>query len=268
MSVQTLIEAWAVADCVDKLVKKTEENKDLLSKEDIDYLEFKQQHENFLHQQTILEVVDSIVSVLSGTVTEEAPYGAKLHHDGNQFHHSVDCECLCCLCGGGGGESIEEINTPRQEVGTPSPRPVRRRLFDENYQEDRTCTTCGMYESYSLENLNSGLIETNDWPPRHLCIGCYDVEMNVCYNCGQPNTWGIPCQCGLYFTDREGDQTYLGEYENEDLPENNSEKVKQVKDTVKEMGEFVYDLQEKLTEGEYLKLMDLLQKVTNDVNNL
>ena len=37
---------------------------------------------------------------------------------------------------------------------------------------------------------------------------------------------------------------------------------------VSEIGEQLFDIQEKLTEGEYLKLMDLLQKVTNDVNRL
>ena len=60
----------------------------------------------------------------------------------------------------------------------------------------------------------------------------------------------------------------MEEYENEDLPENNTEKVKQVKESVKEMGSLVFDLQEKLTEGEYLQLMDHLQNITNGVNSL
>lgn len=63
------------------------------------------------------------------------------------------------------------------------------------------------------------------------------------------------------------DGTYYGEYENEELPEDNSEKMKAVKDAVKDVGEFVFDLQEKLPEGDYLKLMDLLQKVTNAANS-
>jgi hypothetical protein len=63
------------------------------------------------------------------------------------------------------------------------------------------------------------------------------------------------------------DGTYYGEYENGDLPEDNSEKMKEVKDAVKDVGEFVFDLQDKLPEGDYLKLMDLLQKVTNVANS-
>ncbi len=61
--------------------------------------------------------------------------------------------------------------------------------------------------------------------------------------------------------------TYHGEYENEELPEDNTEKMKAVKDAVKDVGEFVFDLQEKLPEGDYLELMNLLQKVTNVANS-
>ena len=64
-----------------------------------------------------------------------------------------------------------------------------------------------------------------------------------------------------------GDE-YQDEYENEELPENNTEKAKKIKGTVCEMGEILFDLQDKFTEGEYLKMMDLLQKVTNGVNDL
>ena len=61
---------------------------------------------------------------------------------------------------------------------------------------------------------------------------------------------------------------YEGEYENEDPPENNTKIAKEIKGTIAEIGENLFDVKEKLTEGEYLKLMDLLQKVTNDVNRL
>ncbi len=64
------------------------------------------------------------------------------------------------------------------------------------------------------------------------------------------------------------DGTYYGEYENEELPEDNTEKMVAVKTAVLEAGEFVFDLQDKLPEGDYLKLMNLLQKVTNAANSL
>lgn len=222
----------------------------------------------FLDENDIKVVVDSIVSVVSDTLAEaEENFGACLWFDGESFQHSVDCECMCCLI------SYDRRNTPVA-------RNVRRRLFAEdveeevtNVPEDRTCHTCGMYESYQMRHTGSEFIETNEWPTRHLCLGCYDAE-HLCQTCGQPNTWGVTCQCLAHldvegwFIDREGDPTYRGEYENEDLPENNTEKVKQVKESVKEMGSLVFDLQEKLTEGEYLQLMDHLQKITNGVNSL
>lgn len=293
-----IAEAWAVASCVDKLIKKIEENKDLLSEEDIDKLEFKQQHENFLHHQTILEVVDSIVSVVSGTLTEEVPYGARLYHDGDEFHHSVDCECACCLFGN--AEIItEEPITPREEdsesvLSTPpvrnseEPTNVRRRLFDdeetlidESVLEDRQCEKCGIYESDAIEInpecpdfIDMGPAMRGDGSRRTMCIQCFsEIERigtrRICGACGGDYEVDHPCDCAfLWYMDRDGDQTYIDEYENEELPENNTEKVRVVKDSVKEMGEFVYDLQEKLSEGEYLKLMDQLQKITNSVNNL
>ena len=55
---------------------------------------------SFLEEQAVLEVVDSIVSVVSGTLTEGANYGASLYYDPEKgFRHSVDCECLPCMLG-------------------------------------------------------------------------------------------------------------------------------------------------------------------------
>jgi hypothetical protein len=63
-------------------------------------------------------------------------------------------------------------------------------------------------------------------------------------------------------------QEWGEEYENEELPENNSEKARKIKETIREVGEKMFDLQEILKEGDYLVIMDLLQKVTNEVNSL
>ncbi len=94
----------------------------------------------------------------------------------------------------------------------------------------------------------SGLLEEGEWLQTH--IPNEDTEDEV--------YWG---------SIHDEDGTYYGEYENEELPEDNSDKMKAVKDAVKDVGEFVFDLQEKLPEGDYLKLMDLLQKVTNVANS-
>jgi len=69
-------------------------------------------------------------------------------------------------------------------------------------------------------------------------------------------------------SDEEFDETYEDEYENEDLSENNTEKATEIKEAVKEVGEKIFDLQEQLKEGDYLEIMNLLQKVTNGVNSL
>lgn len=210
----------------------------------------------FYEEEEVNGVVDAIVSVVSGTLTEgigEIPHGASLYYDGITFQHSVECQCLLCsICES--RLSLGPIDSNNSPVDAP---------------EDRTCSTCGMYESYSMRMLESELIETGDWPTRHLCVGCYEAE-NQCLSCGQPLTWGIPCECQSegWFIDRGGDSTYIEEYENEELPENNTEKVKKVKESVKNMGELVFNLQEKLSEGEYLELMNHLQKITNEVNNL
>jgi len=65
-----------------------------------------------------------------------------------------------------------------------------------------------------------------------------------------------------------GDSQEWEEYENEELPENNSEKAKKIKGVIREVGEKMFDLQDVMKEGDYLEIMDLLQKATNEVNSL
>ena len=209
---------------------------------------------SFLDEKDIRVVVDSIVSVVSRTLgEEEEQYGASLYFDGQSFQHSVDCECMCCLFSG--------RNTNERSDS-------RRRLFANDYtqMEDRSCMYCSIPEEQSLYIDNCRLIETDDYPRLLLCIDCYEREPISCLSCGSILGDRDDSYCEV--CDREIDTTYRIEYENIEPPENNTKKVKIVKESVKEIGEFVYDLQGKLSEGEYLKLMDMLQKITNDVNNL
>jgi hypothetical protein len=61
---------------------------------------------------------------------------------------------------------------------------------------------------------------------------------------------------------------YEGELElEEEAEDNNEEKALRVKKTVQEMGEILFDIKDKITEGEYLKLMDGLQSITNEMNH-
>lgn len=105
-----------------------------------------------------------------------------------------------------------------------------------------------------------------------------DENLILCESCGREWDGHAQCPCGMgYVTDTNAarllfgpvEDPYYGEYEiDEDPPENNSLVAKEIKGTVKELGEQLFDLQGKLSEGEYLKMMDLLQKITNKTNSL
>jgi len=69
----------------------------------------------------------------------------------------------------------------------------------------------------------------------------------------------------LELTDDEGE--FEVEYENSELHEDNSEKAVEIKEAVKVLGEKVFDIQGQLKEGDYLEMMNLLQRVINKVNS-
>jgi hypothetical protein len=68
--------------------------------------------------------------------------------------------------------------------------------------------------------------------------------------------------------DDEWEETYVGELELAEENEDNDEEVaSRVKKTVQEMGEILFDIMENISEGDYLKLMDGLQSITNEMNH-
>ena len=128
----------------------------------------------------------------------------------------------------------------------------------ENHKDERahTCSQCGVYELMEGDDgdsLEGTFIVPEGREHQALCRQCHD-EIN-----------GF---CSLSDISTDDEDVYEDEYENEDLPENNGEKATKIKNLVKEAGEIVYEIQEKISEGEYLKLMDLLQKITNETNSL
>ena len=71
---------------------------------------------------------------------------------------------------------------------------------------------------------------------------------------------------GIYSLGDEEDP-YGGELDlEEETEDNNEETAMRVKKTVQEMGELLFDIKDKISEGEYLKLMDGLQSITNEMN--
>lgn len=128
----------------------------------------------------------------------------------------------------------------------------------ENHKDEgaHTCSQCGVFELMEDDDgdsLEGTFIVPEGREHQSLCLKCHD-EIN-----------GF---CSLSDISSDDEDVYEDEYENEDLPENNGEKASKIKDFVKEAGEVVYDVQEDISEGNYLKLMDLLQKITNEVNSL
>ena len=122
-----------------------------------------------------------------------------------------------------------------------------------------------------------------------VCIDCgvCDNYLKVCYS-GYRDNWFVECNDG-YRCERcieilsESNQLTFGpddtlsdieltdseiEYEPDELPENNTEKVVEIKENIKKMGEKLFDIQDKLTEGEYLEMMNLLMGVTRGLNEL
>jgi len=66
----------------------------------------------------------------------------------------------------------------------------------------------------------------------------------------------------------EWGETYVGELELAEENEDNDEEVAlRVKNTVQEMGEVLFDIMGDISEGTYLKLMDGLQSITNEMNH-
>ena len=74
----------------------------------------------------------------------------------------------------------------------------------------------------------------------------------------------------LYMSDDDDDNEdpYEGELElEEEEIDNTDEKAKRIKHTIQGIGEILFDIKDKITEGEYLKLMDGLQSITNEINH-
>lgn len=124
------------------------------------------------------------------------------------------------------------------------------RFMDEG---GRFCVCCGLNENLGREY---GItFDVDEVEGEICCVHCEDAYPDL-YLGVEP-----------HIANQEND-IYVGEFENEDMPENNTEKIKEIKGIIGEIGELMFDIQSKITEGEYLKIMDSLQSVTNGVNSL
>jgi len=136
------------------------------------------------------------------------------------------------------------------------------------FSEYRFCSNCFISEKMG-RIYGISMVSLEGFPKEHMCSVCNDIYPDLTEDRNdeedENGNW-IQLLDGTWVLD--GEEVYDGEYENEDPPENNTELAREIKGTISELGEELFDIKEKLTEGEYLKMMDLLQKITNDVNRL
>ena len=150
-------------------------------------------------------------------------------------------------------------------------------VFNGNYhQEPDDSDGVPYYRKYFRGCARSQVIRRRNgyWFIGDLGDLCYDWKFSN-EGCGvrfdkPPETGWFPIieydsDESLEITDDEGE--YEVEYENGELPEDNSEKAVEIKEAVKVLGEKVFDIKDQLKEGDYLEMMNLLQRVINKVNS-
>ena len=171
-------------------------------------------------------------------------------------------------------ENGEPMDTLREHEGRLMCRCCQD-MYGTPFSENKWCYNCAISEKMG-KRYGISMISVGGSPEEHICSVCDDIypdmrDENYHHNDEDDvsNEGWVQLPDGTWVLDGENeDNVYEGEYENEYLPENNSEIAGEIKKTVSEIGEKLFNIQEKIKEGEYLILMNLLQKVTNDVNRL
>ena len=205
---------------------------------------------NFLTDRDVVRVLFSDEGEPIGEISRERNIDAELpvycdvcNCDESEIHSRIETENgpvdVLNYLDAGGGQGIRSCVCTSCSI-----------FMDEG---SRCCISCGLNENLGRQyGISFFQCES---PDDICCIHCEDYYPDLYHNqeiYDNVNTSNI----------------YQGEYENEELPENNTEKVKSIKETVSDIGEMIFDLQEKFTEGEYLKMMNLLQSATNGLNSL
>lgn len=119
-----------------------------------------------------------------------------------------------------------------------------------------------------------------------------EENLILCESCGREWDGNAQCPCGIgYFLDTEGSEneiattwdqvlSWINEYEYEEYeseeyelieeepPENNYHAEREITETVKKIGEKLYENKHIISEGDYLIMMNELQKITNAAKHL
>jgi len=221
---------------------------------------------------------DTLVEMGSGNVAMSRCSLCEFSVEDICSREGVDDGCLWRCCGNEADVSPEYVCTSCTYQGSSCQDCGVSETYYQACQRSRWYRETGEWLYYStqwgfipVDYNNQELVVC----PHCACNGpslCdYDIYSEVefhQFNITNDAWWGAEPEIWSdeenYITGAE--DTYLGEYENEELPVNNSEKMVAVKSAVQDVGEFVFDLQDKLPEGDYLNLMNLLQKITNAAN--
>jgi len=151
-------------------------------------------------------------------------------------------------------------------------------MLGSPFDDYKWCNNCFLSEKMA-KRYGISMTPVECFPEEHVCSVCDDIYPEIANGGNIEEAPGVPGEWeqlldgswvlnGEIYEDEDYDETYMGEYENVDARENNTEIAKGIKESISEIGASLFDIQGKVSEGEYLKLMDLLQKVTNDVNRL
>jgi len=114
-----------------------------------------------------------------------------------------------------------------------------------------------------------------------------EENLILCESCGREWDGNAQCPCGIgYFLDAEGSEneiattwdqvlSWINEYEYEEYelieeepPENNYHAEREITETVKKIGEKLYENKHIISDGDYLIMMNELQKITNAAKHL
>ena len=212
----------------------------------------------------------------------------KLRREGitrNEWDESGLPDDLCCEVCGFENEIIESRCRGYDELLLS---------HDDDLKKDAKwiCISCDCYDNNGTDHDSNNIIKIPD-----RCVGCglcNILEESITSGGGNfyPYSNGPNCmECidriessnplsnpddlddsdnvsDISLTDSE-DNIYESEYEiNNEIIENNTEKVLGIKQNVKIMGEIMFDIKDEISEGRYLEMMNLLMKITKQLNYL
>ena len=188
--------------------------------------------------------------------------------DGDLICRSCIFKCAPCspyesqnhlICGGCGySEFLAELfgrgKFYEQVTGTPT-HVFQEELVKLNRNGDIRCRGCQMVEAGEETAIEETAIEETT------SGGVGDIDDL------DPVVWVVPEDLD-WLVSSDDEDPYVGELElAEENEDNGGEQAVRIKETVQNIGEVMFDIREKLTEGEYLQIMNGLQSITNEMNH-